>query len=363
MLDKRLRVCDKARFAVAPDRREKMAAIYRRRDKAMGADTGTAQDKDRWRRVSCLPVGQRTLIMGIVNVTPDSFSGDGLRVDEGDVSNGQVSNDVVDRALKQAESFLADGADILDVGGESTRPGSEQVAEAEETARVLPVIAALRSTYPDAVISIDTYKASVACAALSEGADIINDVWGGRADPEMLPLAAELGCPIILMHNRSKPGHADLDRRLGGSYRATAYGDFLAEILDELRSLVDAARAAGVAKDAIWLDPGVGFGKTIQQNMALVDRLDAIKALGYPVLLGTSRKSFIGKVLDVPADERVEGTAATCALGVIRGADAVRVHDVRHVGRTVRMTEAMLTAGKALSAESSVPNQQEKHNG
>lgn len=306
----------------------------------MGALSGSVGRGDGTGRLNALPVGHRTLVMGILNVTPDSFSGDGL---------GQ--GDAVSASLAQAWAFSADGADILDIGGESTRPGAAPVSEEDELARVLPVIAALRAAHPGAVISIDTYKASVARAALEAGADILNDVWGGRADPGMLPLAAESGVPIILMHNRSKPGHADLDQRLGGSYHAPNYGDFLTEIVNELRDLAEAALAAGVAREAIWLDPGVGFGKTIQQNMALVDRLDLIKALGYPVLLGTSRKSFIGKVLDVPADERVEGTAATVALGALRGADVVRVHDVRHMVRTVRMIEAMASAGAALSGE------------
>lgn len=278
--------------------------------------------------------GQRCHVMGIVNVTPDSFSGDGVANDA----------DVVKRALAQAASFLADGADILDIGGESTRPGAAVVGAREEMDRVLPVITAIAERHPEAVISIDSYKAEVAAAALDAGAHIINDVWGFKADPEMAPLAKERGVPVMLMHNRSKPGHADIDARLGGSYVAPDYKDFLPEVLAETRALAEAAEAAGVAHDQIVIDPGVGFGKTIAQNMALINHLDRFKALGYPVLLGSSRKSFIGRVLDTPPDERLEGTAATVALGVVRGADIVRVHDVRHMARIVRMTDAMLRA-------------------
>lgn len=296
---------------------------------------------DRAARIARLPLGQRTLVMGIVNVTPDSFSGDGIGVD-----------DPVGKAVAQASRFLDDGADILDIGGESTRPGAQAVSESDELDRVLPVIAALRTRFPDTAISIDSYKAGVARASLAAGADMINDVWGGRADPGMLPLAVEAACPIVLMHNRSKPGHADLDRRLGGSYRAPDYGDFLADLAAEMKALADDALAAGVERASIWLDPGVGFGKTVAQNMAIIDRLDRIRALGYPVLLGTSRKSFIGKAMDLPADQRIEGTAATVSLGIARGADIVRVHDVRHMARAARMTDAMLAAGREIAGES-----------
>lgn len=278
--------------------------------------------------------GSRCYVMGIMNVTPDSFSGDGLVREQ----------DIVAEAIEQARYFLANGADILDIGGESTRPGADMVAEQEELDRVVPVIGALSKAFPEAVISIDTYKARVAEAALDSGAHIINDVWGFRADTDMGPLAARTGAPAILMHNRSKPGHAEIDRRLGGQYAAPDYKDFLAEVLDEMADLARAAEASGVAHDQIVLDPGVGFGKTIDQNMALINHLDHFKRLGYPILLGASRKSFIGRVLDVPADERLEGTAATVALGVARGADIVRVHDVREMTRIARMTDAMIRA-------------------
>lgn len=273
-------------------------------------------------------------LMGILNVTPDSFSGDGLARER----------DIVAAAVDQAARFQADGAAILDIGGESTRPGAEPVSAQQEIDRTVPVIQAIRARFPDVVLSIDSFKAVTAAAALDAGADWINDVWGGRADPEMLPLAAARGCPIILMHNRSKPGHAEIDRRLGGSYVAPDYGDFLPEVLAELQALADAALAAGVAREKIMLDPGVGFGKTVQQNMVLINALDHVKALGFPVLLGASRKSFIGKVLDVPADERVDGTAATTMVGVLRGADVIRVHDVRRMDQVMRMTRAILTA-------------------
>lgn len=278
--------------------------------------------------------GRRCYVMGILNVTPDSFSGDGLADDA----------DRVARAVAQARQFLADGADILDVGGESTRPGAALVAEQEELDRVVPVIEALVRELPQATISIDTYKAAVAEAALRHGAHVINDVWGFKADTDMAALAADRNAPVMLMHNRSKPGHAEIDRRLGGSYVAPDYQDFLAEVVEETAALARNAEANGVARDQIVLDPGVGFGKTIDQNMALINHLDAFKKLGYPILLGSSRKSFIGRVLDVEPDQRVEGTAATVALGVARGADIVRVHDVKEMSRVVRMTDALIRA-------------------
>jgi len=273
-------------------------------------------------------------LMGILNVTPDSFSGDGLARER----------DIAAAAVDQAARFLADGAAILDVGGESTRPGAEPVSAQQEIDRTAPAIQAIRARFPGAVISIDSFKAQTAAAALDAGADWINDVWGGRADEGMLALAAARDCPIVLMHNRSKPGHAEIDRRLGGSYVAPDYGDFLPEVLAELQALADAALAAGVARRKILLDPGVGFGKTTAQNMVLINALDHVKALGFPVLLGASRKSFIGKVLNVAADERADGTAATSMIGVLRGADVLRVHDVRRMDQVVRMTRAILSA-------------------
>lgn len=281
--------------------------------------------------------GSRTYVMGIQNVTPDSFSGDGLRVE---------ARGALDRAMAQARDFVDAGADILDVGGESTRPGSTPLGAAEEMERVLPVIETLADEFPDLLISIDTFKAEVAAAALDAGAHIVNDVWGLRADPAMGRMAAERGAPVILMHNRSRPNELIVDQ-LGGSYLGASYDDLLADVSREMESLAEAALAAGVARDQIILDPGIGFGKTIQQNMALINHMERFKALGYPILSGPSRKSFIGRVLDLPPDQRVEGTAATIALSIVRGADIVRVHDTREMVRVARMMDAMLRADPA----------------
>ena len=280
--------------------------------------------------------GNRCLVMGILNVTPDSFSGDGLKKDDASMLEAIVA---------QARQFIENGADILDVGGESTRPGADLVDVDEELSRVIPAIKAIRSHLPQAIISIDTYKAKVADAALEAGANIINDVWGFKADKEMANVAIKHNAPVILMHNRSKPGHAEIHARLGGEYVAPHYDHFMEEVIEEMQNLVENAITAGVKRENIMVDPGVGFGKTKDQNMVLINKLDLIRErLGLPVLLGSSRKSFIGLVLDVPADERVEGTAATVALGVARGADVVRVHDVKVMSRIVRMTDAMLRA-------------------
>jgi dihydropteroate synthase len=278
--------------------------------------------------------GARTYVMGIVNVTPDSFSGDGLRVDDAGT---------IERALAQAVDFMESGADILDVGGESTRPGATPLSADDEKRRVLPVIEAIAGTLPEAVVSVDTFKADVAAAALESGAHIVNDVWGLRADPEIGPLAAARGAPVILMHNRSRPSAVIVDR-LGGSYLGPDYDDFLEDVASEMHGLAQGALAAGIPRDQIILDPGVGFGKTVAQNMTLINRLDRFKALGYPVLSGPSRKSFIGRVLDLPVEERLEGTAAAVALSIVRGADIVRVHDARAMARVVRMTDALLHA-------------------
>ncbi|MDF1750820.1 MAG: dihydropteroate synthase [Alphaproteobacteria bacterium] len=284
----------------------------------------------------------RCLVMGIVNITPDSFSGDGLGRER----------DIIAAAVAQSIKFCEAGVDILDIGGESTRPGAAYIPAEEEAARIAPVIAALRRELTDVAISIDTYKASVAQAALEAGADIINDVWAFQADPKMAIVARETDCPVILMHNRSKPGHAEIDRVLGGSYTAPDYGDgFLRIVCQEMSDLVQNALDAGIRSERIILDPGVGFGKTPSQNMALIEGIDIVRALGYPVLLGASRKSFMGRVLNLPADDRRDTTLATTALAVQRGAAIVRVHDVEENVKVVRMTEAMLQAGKAARAE------------
>lgn len=279
--------------------------------------------------------GERTYVMGIINVTPDSFSGDGLF----------SQDDVLQAALKQAQNFIADGADILDIGGESTRPGHQAISLEEEINRVVPVIRAIRRE-TDLTISIDTYKAGVAEDALNAGADWINDVWGLRADPQMGPLASKKKAPVILMHNRSKPSEVEFQQRLGGSYTGAVYSDLIGEVRQELMESISIASQSGVQADHIILDPGIGFGKSIDQNLELINRLDEICGLGYPVLLGSSRKSFIGHTLDLPPQERVEGTAATVAVGIVRGAAIIRVHDVKQMVRVARMTDAIIHSGQ-----------------
>jgi len=276
--------------------------------------------------------GSRTYVMGILNITPDSFSGDGLATGIGDV---------VAAALAQARRFAAAGADILDVGGESTRPGAEAVNAADEKARVLPVIQALAAEL-DIPISIDTHKAEVAAAALDAGAQLVNDVWGLHADPQLASLVAERRLPIILMHNRSNPANADLRERLGGRYVGVEYKDLIEDIKRELLESVALARAAGVRDENIILDPGIGFGKTVEQNLELLNRCGEMRELGYPLLVGPSRKSFIGYTLDLPPEQRVEGTAAAVAVAITRGADIVRVHDVEQLVRVVKMTDAIV---------------------
>jgi dihydropteroate synthase len=276
--------------------------------------------------------GSRTYVMGILNVTPDSFSGDGL------MSHG----DIVEQAVRQAGHFLKYGADILDVGGESTRPGSQTVGAEEEIGRIVPVIQAIAREFPEAIISIDTYKARVAEEAFKAGAHIVNDVWGLRADPELAGVAARHEVPVILMHNRSNPASVEVRAQLGNAYIGSEYNDLIEDVKRELLVSVELAKKAGVEERRIILDPGVGFGKTREHNLALIDRLDEIRALGYPVLLGPSRKSFIGFTLDLPADQRVEGTAAAVAVGIVRGADIIRVHDVKEMARVAKMTDAIV---------------------
>ncbi|MBI3158034.1 MAG: dihydropteroate synthase [Chloroflexi bacterium] len=280
--------------------------------------------------------GTRTYIMGILNVTPDSFSGDGL----------QQGGDPVQAALEQARRFAAAGADILDVGGESTRPGSAPISGDEELIRVLPVIQAVRAEL-DLPISIDTYKSEVAAAALDAGANLINDVWALEADPHMAPLAAGRGAAVILMHNRSQPKNARLEASLGGRYVGVEYDDLIADIRRELLARVAAARSAGIPDEHIILDTGIGFGKTVEQNLELLDRSREFKDLGFPLLVGPSRKSFIGYTLDLPPDQRAEGTAAAVAVAIARGADIVRVHDVETMARVAKMTDAIVRRANA----------------
>jgi dihydropteroate synthase len=278
--------------------------------------------------------GSRTYVMGILNVTPDSFSGDGLLSSSSPPDTG--------KAIDQARRFLEAGCDVLDVGGESTRPGAAQVEVEEEIRRVVPVIRALRAEFPQAVISIDTYKAAVASQAFEAGAHILNDVWGLRADPKLAEAAARHQAPVILMHNRSNPASVEVRERLGNAYLAASYDNLLEDVKRDLLESVTIARQAGIPDERIILDPGIGFGKTVEQNLELIRRLDEIRALGFPVLLGPSRKSFIGYTLNLPPDQRLEGTAAAVAVGITRGADIVRVHDVEAMVRVARMTDAIV---------------------
>ena len=271
--------------------------------------------------------GKRTYVMGIINVTPDSFSGDGLASD-------------VEAAIAQASRFVEEGVDIVDVGGESTRPGAEPLPAEEELRRVLPIVEGIaRET--GAVISIDTYKAEVARRALDAGAHMVNDVWGLRLDPNLGPLVAERGVPVVIMHNRSTPKAAAWIHRLGGRYEGVEYQDLMADVVRELRQSIERALEAGIARERIIVDPGIGFGKTTAQNLTLLNRLAELKVLGCPILVGPSRKSFIGYTLDLPLDQRLEGTAATVALAIAHGANIVRVHDVREMVRVARMTDAV----------------------
>ena len=279
--------------------------------------------------------GARTYIMGILNVTPDSFSGDGILVDE----------TWLQAAVAQAKAFVQDGADIIDIGGESTRPGSSPITTAEEIARIVPVVTAVRQAVA-IPISIDTYRAEVATAALEVGADWINDVWGLRMDDRMATVVADVGCPVVLMHNRSKPKNVAQETRLGGRYVGIAYDDLLADIAHELQASIDIALETGIKAEQIIIDPGIGFGKTVLQNVQLIHNLHYFKSLGYPLLLGPSRKSFIGYTLDLPPEDRLEGTAATVAIGIDRGADIVRVHDVKAMARVARMTDKIVRNGE-----------------
>ena len=261
--------------------------------------------------------GSRTYIMGVLNITPDSFSGDGIGSD-------------IDAAVEQALRFQAEGADIIDIGGESTRPASiytgvAPISADEETSRVIPVIESLVPRL-DIPISVDTYKAKVARAALRAGASMINDVWGFRRDPEMAQVAADADVPVVLMHNQSH----------------TRYANLVPDVIAGLREMTDRAVEAGVKRENVMLDPGMGFGKTAEHNLEILRRLDEFRALGAPLLVGMSRKSTIGYVLDLPVEERLEGTAATVALSVAFGADIVRVHDVKEMARVARMSDAVV---------------------
>ena len=271
--------------------------------------------------------GERTYVAGILNVTPDSFSGDGL-VSPGRGGSEDVtgSEDVARLAVAQARSMVAGGADMLDIGGESTRPGHAAVAADEEIARVVPVVRAIRAALPDVALSVDTTKVSVARAALEAGADLLNDVWGVGPDDRLMRLAAERRAPLILMHNRAEPIYADL----------------LAEVLADLERAIERALAAGCRLESLIVDPGFGFGKTPRHNLELLRRLPELHALGRPVMLGASRKSTLGRVLDLPPDERLEATLATTTLAAFAGIELVRVHDVQANVRAARMTDAIV---------------------
>ena len=276
--------------------------------------------------------GARTMVMGIINATPDSFSGDGI----------YAESETVSAAVALAEAQITAGADILDIGGESTRPGSDVIDAHTEKSRILPVIEEIKGRHPDMALSVDTYRAEVAAAALDGGADIINDVWAARADPDMASVMAERGVPVVLMHNRSRPNAILSEGRIGGEYIGAEYSHVVDDVIAELAQLVDELLAAKVARGQIALDPGIGFGKTVDQNLALLRHLNILKAsLDLPFLIGTSRKSFIGRILDLPVEERLEGTAATVAAGILQGADIVRVHDVREMIRVVRVIDRL----------------------
>ncbi|MDH6431393.1 dihydropteroate synthase [Paenibacillus odorifer] len=269
-----------------------------------------------------LDLGNRTLIMGILNVTPDSFSDGGLW-------------DHPEKAVEHALRMAAEGADIIDIGGESTRPGHQPVGLEEELARVLPVIESIHKAAPHLPLSIDTYKAEVARQAIAAGAHIINDIWGCKADPEMAAVAAAADCPIILMHNRQDRNYTNLS----------------ADMSADLKESIDLALAAGVKPANIILDPGIGFAKDYNENLQAMMLLDGLTELGYPLLLATSRKKFIRTVLDLPSDDVVEGTAATVAFGIAQGCQIVRVHDVSLIKRTVKMCDAMLYAAPPVVRE------------
>lgn len=260
-----------------------------------------------------LKLGTRTYIMGILNVTPDSFS-----------DGGEYTN--IDVAIKRAKDMVSYGADIIDVGGESTRPGADEVGTNREIERVLPVVKRLIEEI-NVPISVDTYKAQVAEKVLEAGAHIINDVWGLQRDANMASVVAKYNVPVIMMHNQK-----------GTEYRK----DIMEEICGFFKKSIDIALEAGIKKENIILDPGIGFGKTPEQNMVVMSRLGELNDLGYPILLGTSRKSMIGKILDLPAKERVEGTLATTVMGIVQGIDIVRVHDIKENLRAAKVTDAIV---------------------
>ncbi|SFQ78397.1 dihydropteroate synthase [Psychrobacillus psychrotolerans] len=264
---------------------------------------------------------KETIVMGILNITPDSFS-DGGKFNE------------IETAVARAKQMVADGAKIIDIGGESTRPGYTRISDDEEIARVVPVIQAIRAEV-NTVISIDTYKSAVAKAAVLAGAHVINDIWGAKRDPEIAKIAADHGVPIILMHNRDNE----------------EYADFWSEAKQDLEESIQITKAAGVPDEHIWLDPGIGFAKSTTQNIWMIQHLSDLVEMGYPVLLATSRKRLIGNVLNLPVDERMEGTGATVCYGVQVGCHLVRVHDVKEITRMTKMMDVLTGKVKYMESE------------
>lgn len=257
-----------------------------------------------------------TYIMGILNVTPDSFSDGGKWSD-------------MDKTLKHVENMINDGVAIIDIGGESTRPGYVKVTEEEEVLRIIPYIERIKTEF-EVPVSVDTYKAAVAERAIKSGADMINDIWGFKADARMAAVAAKYDVPCCIMHNR------DIEKR--------PYVNFIEDVLKDIKGCINIGLSAGVKRDKIIIDPGIGFGKTLEDNLVLMKNLEELKRLGYPVLLGTSRKSMIGLTLNLPVEERLEGTIATTVMGIMKGCSIIRVHDVKENYRAMRMTKAILNA-------------------
>ena len=252
-----------------------------------------------------------TYVMGILNITPDSFSDGGVY-------------HTVDKALYRVEQMISEGMDVLDIGGESTRPGYTQISDEEEIERVIPIIDMVKSRF-NTVVSLDTYKPKVAVAGITAGADMINDIWGLKYDPGMAGVVAQAKVPCCLMHNRKE----------------AVYENYMEEVICDLKETVDIAHAAGISDDRIILDPGVGFGKSYEQNLEVIDHLESLHSLGYPILLGASRKSVVGLTLELPAQQRLEGTIVTTVYAVQKDAMFVRVHDVKENVRAIRMTEAI----------------------
>lgn len=270
--------------------------------------------------------GTHTTIMGIINLTPDSFSGDGLGKDEF----------VIERALMQARQMISEGAEMLDLGAESSRPGAGLVTASEEIERLIPVLKAIREAEKEIILSVDTYKSEVAEKALKAGADWVNDIWGLRFDPEMAEVVQRYEAGVILMHNGRELGETSNERK-----EAKAR-DTVKWVMEGLKECIEIAKQAGIKDDDIILDVGIGFGKSVEENLELVNRLDEFTSLGYPLLIGPSRKSFIGATLDLPVEQRLEGTAAAVAISIARGADIIRVHDVREMSRVAKMCDAIL---------------------